>query len=107
MNGNRSVTGSPPLLFWIAVGFILFVLGIMALNSPPEGQLLGTYFIAAAVFILVYSLPAIVAYHRHHRHRLAILALNILLGWSFLGWVIAMVWACTNDLDSQSGTISS
>jgi Superinfection immunity protein len=96
------VKDNPPRLsFWIAVVFILFVLVLMFMDSPPEGQFLTLYFVGAVVFLLVYSLPASVAYHRHHRQRLAILALNILLGWSFLGWIIAMVWACTNDLDQN------
>jgi len=42
-----------------------------------------------------YLLPAIVAYKRNHHNRLAILLLNILGGWSFIGWLISMVWACT------------
>ena len=45
--------------------------------------------------VLGYFLPAVVAYSRRHHNRLAILALNFLLGWTFLGWVIALVWSLT------------
>jgi hypothetical protein len=31
------------------------------------------------------------------RNASAIIALNLLLGWTFLGWVIALVWALKKD----------
>lgn len=45
--------------------------------------------------ICVYLLPAIVAEKRKHHNTLAIFVFNLLLGWTFLGWVLALVWACT------------
>jgi hypothetical protein len=49
----------------------------------------------ACLALLVYFLPAVVADWRGHHNKLAIFVLNLLLGWSFLGWAIALVWACT------------
>lgn len=49
--------------------------------------------IAAVVF--GYFLPAIVAYRRKHRQREAILLLNLLLGWTVLGWIGALIWSVT------------
>ena len=43
--------------------------------------------------VIIYFAPTIVAYTRGHRNTVAIAALNILLGWTFVGWVIALVWA--------------
>ncbi len=43
-----------------------------------------------------YFLPTIVAAARGHRQTLAIFILNLFLGWSGLGWVVALIWACTN-----------
>src|SRR5580698_1838338 len=40
-----------------------------------------------------YFLPTIVA--GRHPNSSAIFVLNLLLGWTFVGWVIALVWACT------------
>ena len=42
-----------------------------------------------------YFLPAIAAYWRRHHNTAAILTLNLLLGWTGLGWIIALVWAMT------------
>lgn len=52
-------------------------------------------YIVLLISILVYLIPAIVAERRHHPQKIAIFVLNLLLGWTFLGWVISLVWACT------------
>ncbi|MBT6188056.1 MAG: superinfection immunity protein [Candidatus Marinimicrobia bacterium] len=50
------------------------------------------------VFILVlYFLPTIKAWDRDNKNRMAIFVLNLLLGWTFIGWVVALVWAYTKD----------
>ena len=46
--------------------------------------------------MVVYFLPIIVAFIRKNNNCLAIFILNLFLGWTFVGWVIALVWACTN-----------
>ena len=61
-------------------------------------QLFGS-FILVAVFLAIYFAPALLAGYRRHRNVPAIFALNLLLGWTMLGWVVAFVWACTNDLE--------
>jgi len=38
-------------------------------------------------------LPAIIAGRRHHPNATAITALNLFLGWTLVGWVVALVWA--------------
>ena len=45
--------------------------------------------------IFFYFLPAFIAFRRKHHNRFAILALNLLLGWTFLVWVAALVWSLT------------
>ena len=44
----------------------------------------------AAVFI--YFLPSFLA--RHRQSFAAIFLFNLFLGWTFLGWIIALIWAC-------------
>lgn len=45
------------------------------------------------VCVLLYMVPTIVASRRDHRNAPAIAVLNIFLGWTFVFWVIALVWA--------------
>jgi hypothetical protein len=54
------------------------------------------------VLIVAYLVPTIVAAKRKHNNVGAILALNVLLGWTFLGWVVALSWSLTdNTSDSR------
>jgi len=48
--------------------------------------------------LFVYFLPAVSAYSRRHRNKDAILILNLLLGWTVLGWIIAAVWCSTDNV---------
>ena len=41
--------------------------------------------------IVIYFLPTVVAFHK--KNCAAIFTLNLFLGWTFLGWVGALVWA--------------
>jgi hypothetical protein len=43
--------------------------------------------------IVVYMLPTVISALRLSRNMLAIFFLNLLLGWTFVGWVVALVWA--------------
>lgn len=53
--------------------------------------------LAALLFILAfaYCIPSLVAWNRSHHNTSAIVALNMFLGWTVLGWVGALVWALT------------
>jgi len=55
-----------------------------------DGSSMGFWVIAG-----LYLLPSIVAIGRNHHNGGAISLLNILLGWTLIGWVVAMVWAVT------------
>ena len=44
-----------------------------------------------------YFLPSIVALARSKRDILLICLLNFFLGWTLIGWVIALLWALRSD----------
>jgi hypothetical protein len=46
----------------------------------------------------VYLLPHFVAKIRNHPDATAISLTDILAGWTVAGWIIAMVWACTDKV---------
>jgi hypothetical protein len=47
---------------------------------------------------VVYFLPTILAFARNKRDTAAILLLNLFLGWTMIGWVVALVWAVKTDI---------
>lgn len=57
------------------------------------------FFTALAIISLcVYPLPYFIARYRRHGNAKAVGMLNFFLGWTFLGWVTAMVWSCTDNV---------
>ena len=50
-------------------------------------------FFLTAFLWLVYFVPSIVALKRNHRSKGGIMVLNLLLGWTVLGWIGALVWS--------------
>ncbi|HXD94236.1 MAG TPA: superinfection immunity protein [Bacteroidia bacterium] len=47
------------------------------------------------VVLLIYFLPTIVVGKKSFA--MQVFLLNLLLGWTFLGWVIALVWAAKKE----------
>ena len=80
----------PHLLAVLVAGAFLIYL-----ERQSSGTGFALFFVAALV--LIYFIPATVARSRHKRNATAITVLNVFLGWTFVGWVVALVWACTED----------
>ena len=53
--------------------------------------------ILLAISLAIYFIPSIVASNRNHKNVAAIVVLNIFLGWTVLGWVLALVWAVMSN----------
>jgi hypothetical protein len=45
----------------------------------------------------LYFLPSIIASKRNHSNATSIIVLNLFLGWTFLGWVAALIWAFSDN----------
>jgi hypothetical protein len=87
--------------FWGIVIFLAILLAITGCSSTTTPQIsvnneVHIDFLPIFLFILLivlYFVPTIIALSRHHVNSLAIFVVNFLTGWSFIGWVIAMVWS--------------
>lgn len=69
--------------------------------AQQRAQVMRQLFGNAAVGLLIlvcliasYFLPSIVAAARRHRNTVGICLINFFLGWTILGWLAALVWAC-------------
>ncbi|MBO4672146.1 MAG: superinfection immunity protein [Alphaproteobacteria bacterium] len=88
------------LLTWFFIIFIVVVLtfGIISLEYDVpifDGSIPVRGIGIIVLLIVLYFLPAIVAINKKHAD--AICVLNIFLGWTFVGWVGALVWAVADD----------
>jgi hypothetical protein len=48
-----------------------------------------------------YFIPSINAYSKKKRNKGAVLTLNFFLGWTVIGWIVALIWSTTNDAPTQ------
>jgi Superinfection immunity protein len=51
-----------------------------------------TFLLVAA---LLYFLPAIIGHNK--RDAAGIFILNLVAGWTGIGWIVALLWACASD----------
>jgi len=69
--------------------------------SPPEpvspAYIWAIILIGMFIGIPLYFLPSIISLVRHKRNTLAIFLLNLLTGWTAIGWIISLVWSVTRD----------
>ena len=66
--------------FWINAFWIIFWIGLAALVS-----------------FAVYFAPSIVAALRHKSNLGGIVIVNLFLGWTIIGWGVALVMACNPE----------
>jgi hypothetical protein len=112
-----TVPGTPPLLraetvtpalnrkstadkVWSAVFFIGLLVyvttsiasGVWWDSHMLSGIIIGFLFL---IGLALYLIPTFIARARNHKNKTAITALNIVAGWTFAGWVVALVWSLT------------
>lgn len=61
-------------------------------------HILAVFFPIFGFGFVLYFLPSIIALARSKRDTVSILLLNLFLGWTAIGWVIALVWALKTDM---------
>jgi hypothetical protein len=44
---------------------------------------------------VLHFVPTLIALARGHHNGFAIFLTNLLLGWTVIGWVVALIWSCT------------
>jgi len=95
--------------FWVATAFwVVLIISILVMSlgdnfgfEVREGDFF-TYFIIAGLAV-GYFIPSFIAGARKHRSGMAIVALNIFLGWTFLGWVGSLIWSLTGNVEEKKG----
>lgn len=49
------------------------------------------------LILVIYFMPSIIAFQSKKSNTKAIVVLNLLLGWTILGWVGALIWALVKE----------
>ncbi len=48
------------------------------------------------IIVTFYFIPTIMACFRKHPNSTAIFVTDMFLGWTCIGWIVALIWASTN-----------
>ena len=51
------------------------------------------WMVLLAITFPIYIAPSLVALGRKHEQLAMVVVINVLLGWTGLGWLIALIWA--------------
>jgi hypothetical protein len=49
------------------------------------------------VLLALYLAPSLVAWQRTVKATVGVLIVNVFLGWTFIGWVVALAWAACGE----------
>ncbi|MDD5176762.1 MAG: superinfection immunity protein [Sterolibacterium sp.] len=85
-------------MFALRFILLLFLVAFSwSMGKTPSSELNAFGSVVALSFFLaasaLYLLPTYEAWRKKHTNLTAIALVNIFLGWSLLGWVVALVWA--------------
>lgn len=51
-------------------------------------------FVMFILFLIIMFVPTYIAYRRNLKRRFACIFINILVGWTVIGWLPLIAWAC-------------
>lgn len=54
------------------------------------------------IILVLYFVPAVTAYENKKKNRKSILVINLFLGWTFIGWIVALAMAVGKDTEKQT-----
>lgn len=59
--------------------------------------------ISVLIGLFIYFIPSSVAKHKKNAN--AIFWVNLLFGWSAIGWIVALIWALKDSEDPDKGIV--
>ncbi len=84
----------------MAVGVAIFAREWFPAVSVGEALAL---FAAGTAGLGVYFIPTIIAIHRSHPNQAPIFVVNLLLGWTLVGWTVALAWSLVATTPHRQG----
>lgn len=69
------------------------------LNTPAGFDV--AMIIAVILGVLVYVIPTLVAWSMSSKGIRWVAIINVLLGWTVIGWIIALIWALVASKDTS------
>ncbi len=96
----------PSFVFIVAVGYVIFTAAFVCLiGFIEQWDLTFGMIVSLVIFSMLFSvlytyayfLPYLIANKKQHLQKRAIYILNIFAGWTIIAWIVALIWACTEQ----------
>lgn len=81
------------MALWQVIGLIVLTVISAVIGSGNNAPAAFFTFVFFVSVVALYFAPTITATKREHPNKNSIIALNVLLGWTVLGWIAALVWS--------------
>jgi hypothetical protein len=82
----------------LGVGAAAVIVGLIVLVKILPALVAGLGIgLLLVIFFIPYWIPTIIAFMRKHPSKGGILALNFFFGWTFVGWVVSLAWALSDN----------
>ena len=108
---NESIIIARPVNKPLGIGSLIAIVALIAfmiwftvdsggtVNPISLGMLVVLFMSLGA--IAAYLLPSLIAIGRKHNASVGIFILNLLLGWTVLFWIVALVWSLSPNVDQE------
>lgn len=82
-----------------ATGLWFIKANLLTTSTRPKSDSFAVLFYILA---FLYFIPSVIGILRKHHNLVGLIALNVLLGWTVLGWVGALIWSLLRSSKSQT-----
>jgi len=80
-------------IVWLLIALVGVLAAISSIAIRNDSSMVGYALLLGSLAGLIYFMPAFIAARRSHPNATAIVVLNVVAGWTFLGWVGALTWS--------------
>jgi phage FluMu protein Com len=99
----RATRSSILTVFILGLLFIGLALAFAVSKSnyaDSNDEIIGLFFMPVVIFfgLIFYLMPTLIAFSREHLNVVPIMVLNIVFGWTLLGWVGCLAWSCSSHV---------
>jgi hypothetical protein len=84
-------------LLLLATSSTLLVSGCVVATPDMHLDFPGSYLPFGLAGLALYFLPTIIVLAKRKKNVVGPILVNVLLGWTVIGWIVALIWALTVD----------
>ena len=99
---GRDIGRARLFLASIIIGVTAYFAALVVAAGVVAGDSIEQILTCTAVLIAIMGIylgPSLLACGRRHRRAAAIFMLDLTWGWTLVGWVAALVWACSSNTE--------